>query len=407
MTIEASKYEFSVNDLNMAGFGNHSLKAEPKPDQTSISLSSKEEPRVDRASSNNTDNAWGINHRQVPLALQQNKDHYGLTFFTRPQLNLTDSNLMKDRKFSRLLNENSMSIERLTRTMLDPRLQHISGGPEGQFGSDSFGKQGPVNCPLVDHRQAFISFFTNNLVSLSGFPDLRAPTYSAKEGPYKEAYSFVDGPVDDYTEYDISATFRNIQGDPISKLAFFWNHYQSKVHEGVFTAYGDFIVNREIDYMTRIYRFVLDPSKRFIQRMACTGASYPYALSSGGFYDFDNTKPYNDASQNIHIPFKCLGAIFEDDMIVRSFNDVVSYFHPEMGGNDTRILCEPTDAMVKIPLDKLYIFNHRGYPHIDPYTYELEWYISREYYDSKLASFKQFSSSLFASMGLKPHGNAP
>jgi hypothetical protein len=402
MTTESSSYEFSVRDLDMTGFGSHSLKKETNPNQTSISLSNEDGSRTDRTTNNNTDNAWGINHRQVPLALQQNKDHYGLTFFTRPQLNLTDSNLMRERKFSRLLNESTMSIERLVRTMLDPRLQHISGGAEGQPGTDSFGKQGPVECPLVDHRQAFISFFTNNLVSLSGFPDLRAPTYSAKEGPYKEAYSFVDGPTIDYSEYDVSATFRNILGDPISKLAFFWNHYQSLVHEGVFTAYGDFIVNREIDYQTRIYRFILDPSKRYITRMACTGASYPYALSNGSFYDFDSTKPYNEASQNIQIPFKCMGAIYEDDMIVRSFNDVVSYFHPEMGGgSDTRILCEPTSEMTKIPIEHLYIFNHRGYPHINPLTYELEWYVSSEYYKSKLESFKKFSSSLFKGIGLK------
>lgn len=400
MANEKLEYDYSSKDLNMTGFGSHSLKPEPNEETSSISLSVRDEARTDRTSSNNTDNAWGINHRQVPLALQQNKDCYGLTFFTRPQLNLTDNNLMQDRKFSRLLSDDTKSIERLVRTMLDPRLQVMSGDAEGQFDNDTFGVQGEVSCPLVDPRQAFISFFTNNLISLSGFPDLRAPTYSAKEGPYKEAYSFVDGPTTDYTEYDISATFRNIQNDPISKLAFFWTHYQAKVHEGVFTAYGDFVVNREIDYQTRIYRFILDPTKRYIQKMGCTGASFPYALSSGSFYDFDSTKPYNETSQNIQIPFKSVGAIFEDDMIIRSFNDVVSYFHPEMGGNDKRILCEPTDRMVKIPIDKLYFFNHRGYPHINPITYELEWYVSREYYESKLQSFQNFYKSLTAGAGI-------
>ena len=32
---------------------------------------------------------YGINHRQTPSAIQINKDYYGLTFFTRPELNLT------------------------------------------------------------------------------------------------------------------------------------------------------------------------------------------------------------------------------------------------------------------------------------------------------------------------------
>ena len=394
MSNETSEYNFSLADLSNFNFGSHSFQSEESP----ISLPSSDAVRKDRSTSNNTDNAWGINHRQVPLALQQTKDHYGLTFFTRPQLNLTDINCKQDRKFSRLLTDNQMSVHRMTRCLLDPRLQHnLNEDAEGQTAD---GAVGAITCPLVDHRQAFIPFFSNNLISLSGFPDLRAPTYSAKEGPFKEAYSFVDGPTEDYSEYDITASFRNIQGDPISPLGFFWTHYQSKVHQGIFNAYGDFIVNREIDYMTRIYRFVLDPSKRYIQRMACTGASYPYAQNLGSFYDVDISKPYNEASQTVQIPFKSLGAIYEDDLIIRSFNDVVSYFHPEMGGSDDRILCTPTDAMKKIPVEQLFIFNHRGYPWINPNTYEMEWYVSTEYYESKMRSFKDFTSSLSSSMGL-------
>lgn len=398
MTTEISDYNFSINDLNLTGFGTHSFTPEERP----ISLPSDDRQRIDRAHSNNTDNAWGINHQQIPLALQQNKDHYGLTFFTRPQLNLTDANCRKDRKFSRLLTENNMSVQRIVRCMLDPRLQHnLNQDAEGQSNDDAFGHQSFITCPLVDKNQAFISFFSNNLVSLSGFPDLRAPTYSAKEGPYKEAYSFIDGTTEDYTEYDVTASFRNIQGDPIPNLAFFWTHWASKVHEGVFTAYGDFIVNREIDYNTRIYRFILDPSKRFIQRMACTGASYPYALNNGSFYDVDVSKPYNDAAQNIQIPFKCIGAVYEDDLIIRSFNDVVSYFHPEMAEDDFKLISKPKSSMVKIPVDKLFIFNHRGYPYINPNTYEIEWYVSKEYYESKMRSFDEFANSLVLGAGIQ------
>ncbi len=397
MTQEITDFDFSLADLSSVGFGSHSLQAVEMP----ISLSGETGANPDRTNTNNTDNAWGINHRQVPLALQQTKDHYGLTFFTRPQLNLTDRNCRQDRRFSRFLTESKLSVSRMTRCLLDPRLQHnLDADAEGQMNSDNFGAQGFIECPLVDIRQAFIPFFTNNIVSLAGFPDLRAPTYSGKEGPYKEAYSHVDGPTIDYSEYDITATFRNIQGDPISPLLHYWTHYSSFVHEGVLKAYGDFIVNREIDYMTRIYRFVLDPSKRFIQRMACTGVSYPYALNSGSFYDLDITKPYNDASQTIQAPFKSLGAIYEDDLIIRSFNDVVSYFHKEMGSDDGRIISKPSAAMTKVPLEHLTIFNHRGYPWINPATYEIEWYVSTEYYESKMSSFRNFASTLKSSMGL-------
>lgn len=401
MTTNVSEFDYSVNDLRMHGFGDHSF-SDANLGETSISLTGSGSDTADRSNTNNTDNAWGLNHRQVPLALQQTKDNYGLVFVTRPQLNLTDANIRGVRKFSRLLTDNPKSIQRIVRCLLDPRLQYNVGADiEGGGGTDDYITQKIITCPLVDHRQVFVPFFTNNIVSMSGFPDLRAPTYSAKEGPYKEAYGFVDGPTDDYSEYDITMSLRNILGDPISALAFFWIHYQSKVHEGIdMRAYGDFVVNREIDYMTRIYRFVLDPSKRFIQRMACTGASYPYALNNGSFYDFDNSKPYNEASQSIQIPFKCYGAIYEDDMIIRSFNDAVSYFHQEMGEGNGLINKPNARTMVQIPVENLFIFNHRGYPWINPQTYEIEWYVSREYYDSKMNAYKRFGQSLMLGAGI-------
>jgi hypothetical protein len=398
MTTKVTEFEYSLSDLKLTGFGNHSFTSE-----TSITLPSLQSAPADRSNTNNTDNAWGINHRQVPLALQQSFDNHGLVFATRPQLNLSDANIRGVRKFSRLLTDNDKSIQRLVRCLLDPRLQYnIGQDSEGNMGGDSYLTQKAIHCPLVDFRQAFIPFFTNNVVAMNGFPDLRAPTYSAKEGPYKEAYGFVDGPTDDYSEYDTTMTLRNIQGDPISALAYFWIHYQSKVHEGIdMRAYGDFIVNREIDYNTRFYRFVLDPSKRFIQRMCMTGAAFPYALNMGAFYDFDSTKPYNEASQSIQIPFKCFGAVYEDDLIIRSFNDVVAYFHPEMGpGNN--IINKPNErVMIKVPVEHLSVFNHRGYPWINPNTYEIEWYVSREYYDSKMASYRQFGSRLIGGLGIQ------
>jgi uncharacterized protein YraI len=56
--------------------------------------------------------------------------------------------------------------------------------------------------------------------------------------------------------------------------------------------------------------------------------------------------------------------------------------------------------MVKIPFEHLSIFNHRGYPWINPSTYELEWYVSSAYYQSKIKSFNNFSSSLLNGLGI-------
>ncbi len=79
----------SVKDVNQLGFGNHSLINV----DTSVSQDSFFD--LSRSEGNEmTKNVYGINHRQTPLAIPQNKDHYGLTFFTRPQLNFRAANLI-------------------------------------------------------------------------------------------------------------------------------------------------------------------------------------------------------------------------------------------------------------------------------------------------------------------------
>ena len=45
---------------------------------------------IERASANNL---YGINHRLIPGVVPSNKDRYGLTFFVRPQLNMSQDNI--------------------------------------------------------------------------------------------------------------------------------------------------------------------------------------------------------------------------------------------------------------------------------------------------------------------------
>ena len=47
-------------------------------------------------------NIRGINHRQIAQALMPNLDHYGLTFFTRPDLNLATPNIRQSRMLTDL-----------------------------------------------------------------------------------------------------------------------------------------------------------------------------------------------------------------------------------------------------------------------------------------------------------------
>lgn len=316
---------------------------------------------------------YGINHRQTPSPVPINRDVYGLTFFTRPQLNLTSSNVRAERSFIPLLTSEAASIQRIIRCYLDPRL-NIS-----DFA---------YSCPFVDHENAFMPLLTNHLLSCTGWPDPVLDYYSSEPGAYKETFSMVDSSLDIYSAYDITATFRNMVGDPIRSLFHTWISYAASVFKGIMVPYPDFMVKNEIDYNTRIYRLVLDKNKRYVQKIGCTGAAFPYDVPMGSAFDYDSETPLNANNDRIAIRFRCMGACYQDDIIMHEFNAAVGIFNPNMRESMY------ASNMQKIPVEALSVFNNRGYPRINPNTYELEWYVSREVFQISMIAFQAHMGAL-------------
>lgn len=336
------------------------------------------------------DSFYGINHRQTPGVIPINKDYYGLTFFTRPRMNLTSANIRENhvRVLAPLLNNEPASIQRIIRCLLDPELA---------FGDGFKGR--PITSPFVDRQQAFIPILTNNLLSMSGWPDVVAPIHTSEEGMYKEAFSFVDGITQNYSTYDISANFRNLPGDPITLLFLIWAHYASLVYQGAIVPYPDMIINNEIDYNTRIYRLVLDSSKTMVQKIAACGAAFPTNAPIGAAFNFEADRPINGSNDQISVHFQCIGAMYQDDILVEEFNQTVALFNDGMAKKkfiasskqSTRgtVWTWTNQYYKKVPMDALGIFNNRGYPRIDPYTYELQWWVSNEDYQYLLPAYTE------------------
>lgn len=332
---------------------------------------------------------FGINHRQTPNALPINKDHYGLTFFTRPNLNLSLGNLRSVRLFNPLTTTNPNTVQRIIRCYLSPR--------ENQ--GDLAARSAAITSPFVDPNQAFIPLLTNTLKSMSGWPDITVPYFTSHEGTHKEQYSIVDGVTDIYSAYDITANFRNIQADPITALFFYWAHYMSHVFRGNMVPYPEMVVENEIDYQTRIYRLVLDPSRTYVQKIAACGAAFPYADPMGGSFNYDSEKPYNDTNQDISIPFHCLGAIYQDPILLYTFNKTVQDFNHSMTDDQRE------QHNTKIPIQALQLFNNRGYPRINPDTWELEWWIDNATYNAMIPIVSQ--AELRMTIPPFPTGQAP
>lgn len=305
------------------------------------------------------DNFFGINHRQQPNPLSINRDQFGLTFFTRPQLNLTSENIRNHRKLAPLLTNQPDSIPRIIRCLLDPRLASSKAA---------------ITSPFVDPQSAFIPLLTNNLLSMSGWPDSTTPIFQSPDGVYKETFGIVDGIVDNYSSYEISASFRNLPGDPITAMFLAWQRYMSAVFEGTLIPYPDMIIENEIDYQTRIYRVVLDYAKIKVQKIAACGAAILSGAPVGAAFNYEADRPLNNSNDQISTSFRCYGAMYQDDILIEEFNDVVQMFNDQMQDRYR------ANSMVKVPIAYLEVFNHKGYPRINPFNYELEWWVAKEEY---------------------------
>jgi hypothetical protein len=310
----------------------------------------------------------GFNHRQTPNGIPMNRDRHGYIFFTRPMMRMTTANLRKERLFNQMLSTNTSSYSYMFRCMLDPSY--------GGHNTDS------LQSPLIDDDQAFIPMLTNLVTSATGWPDLALDMYQSHPGAYKETFGFVDDIAKNYTSFDITVNFRNIPGDPITGLFFTWCHYAAAVYEGQLNPYPDMIVNNEIDYMTRIYRLVMDQSNTKVQKIAATGASFPWNVPIGGSFNFANDRPFNDVNHNISISFKSYGAIYTDEILIDEFNRTVQLHNP------TRADGTRTSLYTKVPAEALNIFNNMGYPRINPDNYHLEWWVTNQMYQYYLPIYQ-------------------
>lgn len=336
-------------------------------------------------------NMFGVNFRQTGNAVPRAKDSYGYTFFTKPQLNLSTINVTNYRGFYNLLTSNEASYQRYTRLTLDSRLTRNPSN---------------LKSPFVDPYNAFIPILTNNLVSMSGWPDLAAPVYTSDTGPYGEEHSFVDGVTNHYEAFDIDATFKNTKGNPLLYFFYTWIKYETLVFEGILNPYLDMITENEIDYNTRIYRLVMDETKRYVTYIGSTGASFPVNVPTGSLFDYNIDTPFNTKNSEINIRFRSIGFISFEDYLKLEFNRTMAIFNADIWkilqhdlgkasaenkerADGTKVYNGPGgSSYVKIPhymlrspegnliTHELHSLNHRAYPYINLATNELEWWTS-------------------------------
>lgn len=309
------------------------------------------------------DTFQGINIQGRNGTVPINRENHGFTFFTRPVLNLSDGNIVVDRVMQGLSTGDEFSIPRAIRNILDYRTASVDN----------------IVSRIVDRSNPFIPLLSNNLISLTGWRDYVNQTTSSQPGLYRETFTYVDDIPHDYEDWDATANFRSISGDPISYLFYIWGRYMALAREGSLMPYADFIKYRELDYNTRIYRILTDVTRRRVTRIGASGAGFPLNSPIGNIMNFTgdgSETPFQTASDQVSISFKNSGTIYYDSALVHDFNWLVKTWNRYMR-DDYR-----AHNMVKLEPNEYAILNYLAYPLIDEGTMMLDWYVPIDKYNA-------------------------
>jgi len=323
-----------------------------------------------------TDKLYGIGMNETLEHMPINEDVSGFTFFVKPQLNLSTDNIKIHNKLAQLLTKDD-GVHRFVRCTLDPHLY---------YEDVVNGKKVPgIKSGLVDHKLPFISVLSNTLESISGWPDPVLPVYISPAGVRKEQYGFADGVRDILNNYSLDMNNRNISQDPITLLFDMWETYMAATFADDNVApYPDFIVNREYDFNTRVYRFILGMDGRSIRKTGLTGASLPVNVSMGKFFDFTRDTSLRSQSASINTKLESFGALYNEYEYMLSFNHTVAGFNPEAAKivfNRLPYVENPAAVsgsnLVRVPTSLYSDFKYRMIPIIDLGKMTLDFYIDK------------------------------
>ena len=248
-------------------------------------------------------------------AVQINAEHVGLTFFTKPRLNLSTASIRQDPTLAMLDTLDPQSWMFALRCNLDTRFANspkIKGLAELSpwFNSDS-----PFNIPL-----------SNMLVGISGWPDYSVDYETTETGYFSESMTFARGSDEGRRNYDLSCTFRDIQGGYLMAFFYYWLKAMSLQMQGTIVAYPQERASNRLNYTCSIYRFVMDPSIRTITKWAKATGCFPINIPIGEIFNYGPGDSFIHTSQQFTIPFKATVINYMDPRHLQAFNILVERY---------------------------------------------------------------------------------
>jgi hypothetical protein len=268
-----------------------------------------------------------------------NHEVVGYTFITRPKLNLTTPSLRQDRILAMLDTAEDQSLPFAIRCYLDTN-----------FAKRKDVAPHALACPFFNEESPFIVPLSNNLVSLSGWPDPVVDTETTDGGFFNEDLTMAKGSDRLNRTYDLTLTFRDIQGGFILALLYMWIRYIELVVRGDVTAYAEDIDQRRINYTCSIYRFVMDPSRQFVTKWSKATGCFPKSIPLGNVFNFGDRDNFISSSAQYSVPFTANKIEIWDPIIFRDFNTISKrYCSGLQNGSYVPVDLTPTAATANQP----------------------------------------------------------
>jgi len=323
----------------------------------------------------------GVNINAGIPTLPPNIENPGYLFFTKPRFNLTPQNCDHVRKLSYLKDRSANSFSNAIRCMLMPPGTWLVNGVDVDNSRSN----------LVDDNSPWITLLTGSCLTVSGWPVIAPETHTSEPGIRKQVQSWMDAPPWHYGDFNLTATFVNMAGDPISRLFDTWVEYMGNLALGTIIPTFKNMVNRRIDYNTRIYRLVMDRSRKYIEGMAMVGAAYPLNSPLAEKFNYNIETAITPDVNQVTVEFKAIGAYYNDPIVISQFNRTTTRFLPELAISANRYspgennLSNTNYPFTKLP-DSMKSLFVEAYPWIEEDKnaggrYELEWYVKTTDYN--------------------------
>lgn len=287
------------------------------------------------------------------MMMPLNHELSGMTFITRPNLNLSSSNIRMDAVLSTLDTLVPRSIPFMMRALLDTTLSstHVSNAPgikaDSRERSEFLTKVD--QCPIFNPRSPFLTPLCNCLTDISGYSDLIVETETTAGGFYSEDMTYAKGSDLLNKSTELTLGFRDIQGGIVMALLYIWDLYIALQCKGEVMAYADDIYAQRLNYTVSIYRFTFDATREIITGWSKATGCYPKAVPIGARFNINQGEVYSSSAAKFTVPFVVNKIEYMNPEILKDFNTLVSRYWPGITKNVVTAANSVEDNMLGLP----------------------------------------------------------